>query len=777
MHKILFSCLLVGCSGLLLAAAPDVFFGGDAGAKLVDGSRVGGCNLTLTGQLLSEHDGEPLAYATIFSKDLEQGTVADEAGNFTLTHLCKGEQTITYSHIGCDSEERTFRLLSDTTITVYLHHHDNYTETVTVSSKARAAYSRQQDQLATGEITSSLERITGVSSLRTGASASKPVHDGLFGNRLSIQNNGIAQSGQQWGNDHSPEIDPWVAAYVRVIEGVEALKYAGPTVAATVLIEPAPLREDEGPSGKVAYGYRTNGRGHTLNGRISNGGRLAYRLSATAKLAGDQQTPDYYLTNTGRYEGNVAGQFAYFHNDRWTSRLYYSLFQANIGVLRGSHIGNLTDLGLAIDREEPFFTRDTFSYALNSPRQSVSHHLLKAETEFRPNDDHRITFRYGGQLNDRKEFDVRRGDDDRPALSLLQWSHLFETAWHHELGPDRHLDASLQYDFTLNDNQPGTGVLPLIPDYNANRISGYVAYHREKKNFQYHAGLRFDRQFYEAITITRTPPRMVERLEHVFNTLGGSFEARWKLSPATSLRSGLTFRQRAPQINELYSNGLHQGVSGIEEGDRNLEPEQSLKWSTGLVYSKGNLSLNASVYFQPIQDFIFLEPQPEFRLTPRGAFPLFLYRAGNALLYGTNLQAFYQAGERWEMDGRLAIVRGRNRTEGRPLVFMPSDNLRVGLRYKAGPRAKGWTVGLEGLFVAKQNRLDLEQDFLPPPPAYALADLSLEREWTLSQNKTLHLRAAAQNLLNTRYRDYLDRQRYFADATGRNVDVRLSLEF
>ncbi|MFT7121672.1 MAG: iron complex outermembrane receptor protein, partial [Neolewinella sp.] len=77
----------------------------------------------------------------------------------------------------------------------------------------------------------------------------------------------------------------------------------------------------------------------------------------------------------------------------------------------------------------------------------------------------------------------------------------------------------------------------------------------------------------------------------------------------------------------------------------------------------------------------------------------------------------------------------------------------------------------------KQNRLDLEQDFLPPPPAYALADLSLEREWTLSQNKTLHLRAAAQNLLNTRYRDYLDRQRYFADATGRNVDVRLSLEF
>ncbi len=750
--------------------------GADAGAQQVVGARPAtDCRLTISGRLLSEHDQEPLAYASVLASNPRQGVLADDHGNFALTALCPGAQTITFSHIGCDNEVLTLNLQRDTQITVYLHHHDNYTETVVVTGKNNVSYSPEVDLLATGQLSNALDRIAGVSSLKAGTSAAKPIVDGVFGNRLSLQNNGIAQSGQQWGNDHAPEIDPWVAAYVRVVEGVEALKYAGPTVAATVLIEPAPLRATGGAAGKVAYGFAGNGRGHTLNARFGKSGKTAYRVSATGKLSGDHRAPDYYLTNTGRQEGNAALQFARFHNDRWTSRLYYSLFNANIGVLRGSHIGNLTDLAAAIERETPFFTDEAFSYSIASPRQAVSHHLLKAETEFRPNEDHRLTFRYGGQLNNRQEFDVRRGDrDDQAALSLRQLSHLLETAWHHEIGPDRHLDASLQYEQVVNDNQPGTGVLPLIPDYNSHRMAGYLAYHQERENFQYHAGLRYDYQQYEAITITRDLPRRVERFDHTFHTLGASLEARWTLSPATSLRSGLTLRQRAPQINELYSNGLHQGVSGIEEGDRTLRPEQSLKLTTGLIFSRSNFSLNANLFLQPISNYIFLEPQPDFRLTIRGAFPLFLYRGGDALLYGTNLQAFWQPAPRWEVDGRLAIVRGQNRTEGRPLVFMPSDNLRLGLTFRP---TENWSLAAESLFVRRQDRLDPEQDFQVPPPGYQLFDVSVSRVWTLPQNRTLHLRAAARNVLNTTYRDYLDRQRYFAAAPGRSIDLRVSYEW
>ncbi len=73
--------------------------------------------------------------------------------------------------------------------------------------------------------------------------------------------------------------------------------------------------------------------------------------------------------------------------------------------------------------------------------------------------------------------------------------------------------------------------------------------------------------------------------------------------------------------------------------------------------------------------------------------------------------------------------------------------------------------------------MDPEQDFQAPPPGYQLFDASVSREWTLPNNRTLHLRAAAQNIFDTRYRDYLDRQRYFADALGRNMELRVSYEW
>ena len=734
--------------------------------------------VTLTGRLLSEHDAEALAYAEIYALEEQLGTRADSTGAFVLS-LPPGTHTLRYDHVGCDPETRVYVLTADTTITAYLHHHDNYTETVIVTASEIAAYSRQQDQASTQILSESLERITGVSSLRTGTAAAKPVHDGLFGNRLSIQNNGIAQSGQQWGNDHSPEIDPWVAAYVRVVGGVEALKYAGPTLGATVLIEPAPLREEGEASGKAAYTLRSNGWGQVLNARLTRPGKTAYRLSATGKLRGDQRAPDYFLTNTGRREANAAVQVARFHNAAWTSRAYYSLFSTEIGVLRGSHIGNQTDLDIAINRsrtgEAPFFTEDAFSYVIQNPRQRVFHHLLKAETEWRPTEEDRFTLRYGGQLDDRKEFDVRRGSlNDRAALALQQFNHQLEAAYHRELGPDRHLDANVQYEYTNNDNQPGTGVRPLIPDYNATRGSAYLAYHQEGDRWQYHAGLRYDYQFYEAITITRPPDARVVRIETDYGALGASLEARYRLAEGHGLFLGATYRERAPQINELYSEGLHQGVASIEEGDRTLVPERSLKVITGYRGGTDGLTLTAQVYAQPIRDYIFLEPQPERRLTPRGAFPVFLYRSADAFLYGTNLQAYYQPDEKWSADARVAIVRGRNRTERTPLIYLPGDNARLGLTYYGGEWAEGWSVETGLLAVREQVNLEPEQDFLAPPPGYALLSAAVNWECPLGKGRELHVRLSSSNLLNARYRDYLDRQRYYADAPGRDVVLRVS---
>ena len=58
-------------------------------------------------------------------------------------------------------------------------------------------------------------------------------------------------------------------------------------------------------------------------------------------------------------------------------------------------------------------------------------------------------------------------------------------------------------------------------------------------------------------------------------------------------------------------------------------------------------------------------------------------------------------------------------------------------------------------------------DLAPPPASYHLFNFYLGGTFKGKKNEP-QLRLGIENLTNTRYRNYLDRQRYFADAIGRN---------
>ena len=63
-------------------------------------------------------------------------------------------------------------------------------------------------------------------------------------------------------------------------------------------------------------------------------------------------------------------------------------------------------------------------------------------------------------------------------------------------------------------------------------------------------------------------------------------------------------------------------------------------------------------------------------------------------------------------------------------------------------------------------------DFMNAPRDYFLLNLSWNFKW-----KNLSGSIAAQNLLNSRYRDYLNEMRYFADELGRNLLFTLNYSF
>lgn len=272
--------------------------------------------------------------------------------------------------------------------------------------------------------------------------------------------------------------------------------------------------------------------------------------------------------------------------------------------------------------------------------------------------------------------------------------------------------------------------------------------------------------FFSLITYTNTSHEL-----YAFQNYSLTAGVTRTLSNNWTSRFNAALLSRSPEVNELHSFGLHQGVAGIEEGDPSLLPETSIKGLWTHQFGKaGRFLAEATAYAQFVHNYIFLEPQDEFRLTIRGAFPVFLYRQTDATLSGFDLQVKWEPYDKWELSAKYATVRGWDHKGDLPLVFMPADNISASASHflKDGKLFSDTRIGLNSTPVFQQNRLEPGQDFLAPPPAFWLLGADIETRIFL-KTSDLVLTLQAENILNLSYRSYLNRLRYYADDVGRNI--------
>jgi iron complex outermembrane receptor protein len=660
---------------------------------------------------------------------------------------------------------------------------------VVVTGKQKTTATQTSQTINTLEITENanenlsnlLAKMSGVATLKNGSGIAKPIVQGLYGNRLSILNNGIAQSGQQWGNDHSPEIDPLVANKITVVKGVGALAYPGVNLGSVILIEPKKIDKKAKINGQAIYFFESNGLGNGVNLQLQQyRSGFGWKVNGTAKKSGDKSTPTYFLNNTGNEELNLAVQLEKSFSERLFTDVYFSTFNTNLGILRGSHIGNLTDLETAFSREIPFFTEAKFSYQIDAPKQKVQHHLLKIHSTYFINNQKWLDFTIASQLNNRKEFDVRRsGRTEIPALSLQQFAHFAEAKFQEEFDNNLILKTGFQFNLTDNTNNPETEILPLIPDYLMYESSVYLLlnYPTEKWNFE--VGNRYDNVIQNVATISQTLPREILRYDNIFHNYSTTGGVNFHPTEDFSLAYNIGLVTRNPAINELYSNGLHQGVSGIEQGNLNLKSENSFKTTfsiNGVIRKK--LTFEALFYFQKIKNYILLIPQNEIQLTIRGAFPLFRYEQTDAQIWGSDLMLNYKITNFLNLKITYNLLKGSDLIHDLPLINMPSNQFRSEIQYVI-PKWKSFeniTISLDNQYVFQQKNILPSQDFVLPPDAYNLLNLQLSTDLK-SIKKDVHFFAKAENLLNVTYRDYLNRQRYFADDIGINFIIGCRVKF
>jgi len=109
---------------------------------------------------------------------------------------------------------------------------------------------------------------------------------------------------------------------------------------------------------------------------------------------------------------------------------------------------------------------------------------------------------------------------------------------------------------------------------------------------------------------------------------------------------------------------------------------------------------------------------------------------------------------------------------------MPADQSRMELLYepfdKNGDQNLYMSVNTQ--WVNKQWRVESNSDYVPPPDGFWLVGANAGITIPLEKAEFgIHL--DVNNALNQRYRQYLNRFRYFGDELGRNFILRLTATF
>ena len=770
----------------------------------------------IQGKVIDFHDKVPLNNASI--KIGNYTSTSDKDGNFNFSNVKKGNYILIANHPDCETFTENIVVDKDLEITLNLEHHIHEIETITIhgthkSNSTMIVKTLDKEAIArnsTENLGNILSNISGVGALKTGNNIAKPIIHGLYGSRVPIINNGVRMAEQEWGIEHAPNVDINNFEHIDVVKGASTLKFGSDAIGGVILMESEVFPKKDTLRGAANFSGISNGRGIGFDLNLvktwENG--WAVKTNGGFKKIGDLNTPDYNLMNTGLEANSFA--FTVQKNSFMQGISFdYSVINQQIGIYRGSYMGNLEDFYKALTNEVPIYQRD-FSYSIDNPKQDLQHHIAKISAFKRFKDLGKISVDYSFQYNHRKEFDVRRGELAKiPSLDLELFTNQFNIndlierrLWSLETG----IDLMYQYNYST----PETQARRLVPNYNKYSGGIYSIFkYKITPKLNAEAGIRYDatkynvKKWYDLSTwenlyaenfsqfYVKTEGNRVFT-NPILNYRNLSFNAGLELKPSEGFNVKFNYAKvgRTPNIAELFADGLHHSAAIIEVGNIGMKNEDGNQFNLN-IDSKLNildgLQISVNPYLFLTKNFI-TEIPTGIQNTIRGVFPVWSYEQVNAKMYGIDLDANLKINENFNYKGRFSYVYGQDLTNEQPLILMMPPNFSNSLEFSKA-EWKNFYFKVENRTFLQQNRfptfnpsiniyengVEVEKtlDLSTPPPTYSLWGIQTGIDFSKHFSAGLNV----SNLFNTNYKDYLNRMRFFSYEMGRNVILNIKYNF
>ena len=622
-------------------------------------------------------------------------------------------------------------------------------------------------------ISKSISRLPGVSIITTGPGIAKPSVRGLSFNRVLVYDQGVRLENQQWGEEHGIGISSSGVESVEVVKGPLYVLYGSDAMGGVVYVQPESYNSSEGISIDYTGVYNSNYNGLTNNlGLSGKSDNFSYMIRADVIDNGEFSTPDGEIENTWFTQNNLKAGIAY-ENDNFKSDLRFSLTNSEIGI---PHMDEEHDDHGDDDHDE-HEDEEHDDHDEEAHYQELSHSTITWKNTFDMGNNHILDVVLAHQLNTRKEFGGHEeeehddhGDDDH------------EEEDHDDHDEEGHEEGEAELDMELETKSADIR-LTMPQSENLNLVIGTNLLSQENKNFG-HEELVPDSEMSDfglfalgqvninessqALIGVRYDSRSISsaNTSNDYSSFNGSIGFKKDFSNST-LRLNLSSGFRAPNLIELFADGVHHGSFQYKRGNINLSAETSLQTDFSFQINNDDSLISFDLFYNSINDYIYLSPGSEFE----DGYRVYNYLQQNSKLYGGEIHLNKQTSLSWlKYYSSLEYIFGES-SDGEALPFISPLTFNQVFNIDFG---NDYSLEIDFIAKAKQGRVSL---FEEKTDGYTLLNLSGVWETELLGND-LDVFWSVDNVFDKEYYDHLSRLKTAGiHEMGRNISVGLKYNF
>ncbi|MGR8933727.1 MAG: TonB-dependent receptor [Gammaproteobacteria bacterium] len=269
-----------------------------------------------------------------------------------------------------------------------------------------------------------------------------------------------------------------------------------------------------------------------------------------------------------------------------------------------------------------------------------------------------------------------------------------------------------------------------------------------------------------------------------FLPLSGSASVNWDIDKQNQVSFAVTQSQRAPQVQELFSNGVHEATRSFEVGNPNLRKEVSYNLDLGYRFKAEWMRAEINLFHNWVNNYIYaqrsgevfdedLEAIEPLCSSPGACLPVYQTTQNNAIFKGYEAKLVFPLMENHYGAVDLTLFSDYTRgtfVNGGDVPRLPP--LRYGLQLDY--LQDDWSANLRLTRGDAQTHAGANES---DTPGYLLLDIGADYRLTAFDQAEVLLFAKGSNLLNENIRNSASYLRNFAPEPGRGAQVGIRINY